>query len=82
MKIIEIISTVGFPIACVIVLAAFVFKIWQQSVAREEKLMAEITANRQVNERFAAIIASHSTQLEAIKNDVSEIKEKINNGGQ
>ena len=75
--IIELIGTVGFPIVCVIALGFFVFKLWQQSAEREKTLMAEITANREVNEKFAAIIAQHEVQLEEIKTDVKDIKETI-----
>lgn len=39
--------------------------------------MAEISANRQVNEKFATIIAQHEIQLEEIKTDVRDIKEKL-----
>lgn len=75
--IIELIGTVGFPIVCVIALGFFVFKLWQQSAEREKVLMAEIAANREVNEKFAAIIAQHEVQLEEIKTDVKDIKETI-----
>ena len=37
--ILELIGTVGFPIACVIALGFFVFKLWQQSADRERALM-------------------------------------------
>lgn len=75
--IIELIGTVGFPIACVLALGIFVYKLWQQSVTRETLLMNEITANREINKQFATIIAQHSVQLEEIKDDVREIKQQI-----
>lgn len=75
--IIEIISTLGFPIACVLALGVFVYKLWQQSATRETLLMNEITANRQVNEKFATIIGQHEIQLEEIKVDVRDIKQQI-----
>lgn len=70
----ELIGTVGFPIAMVIALVIFVYKIWQQSVEREKLLMTEITENRLVNEKFAEIIASHTAELGEIKTDIREIK--------
>lgn len=74
---IELIGTLGFPIAVCIALGIFVFILWKQSAEREKTLMAEVIANRQVNEKFAAIIAQHEVQLEEIKTDVRDIKEHI-----
>ena len=73
----ELIATLGFPIVCVIALAIFVFKLWQQSVVREEKLMEEITENRLVNTKFAEIIAGYDITLGEIKSDVKEIKDTL-----
>jgi hypothetical protein len=75
--IIEIISTLGFPIACVIALGFFVWKIYQQSIAREDKLMTEITENRVVNTKFAEIIAQYEITLGEIKTDVKDIKDTL-----
>ena len=74
----ELIATLGFPIACVIALGIFVFKLWQQSVSREEKLMEEITENRLVNTKFAEIIAQYEITLGEIKTDVKDIKNVLN----
>ena len=83
--IIEIIGSLGFPIACVLALGIFVFKLWQQSATREEKLMNEITENRLVNEKAIETIALYAerlthieTNITEIKGDVVEIKQKIN----
>lgn len=72
--ILELIGTVGFPIAMVIALGLFVYKLWQQSVEREKLLMTEITENRLVNQQFAEIIGAHTAELGQIKQDVREIK--------
>lgn len=81
---IELISTLGFPIACVIALGIFIWKIYNQSVTREEKLMKEITENRLVNEKaietislFAERFSHIETDVESIKNDIVVIKEKL-----
>ena len=80
----ELIGTLGFPIACVIAMGIFLFKIWKQSVEREKTLMAEITENRLVNEKAIETIALYAERLthiegniEEIKNDVTQIKEHI-----
>ena len=81
---IELIPTLGFPIVCVIALGFFVWKIYNQSIIREEKLMAEITENRLVNEKAIETIAQFAERfthiendVELIKNDIVVIKEKI-----
>ena len=80
----EAIAAVGFPIVAVIALGFFVYKIWQQSVERENKLMSEITENRLVNEKAIETIAQFAerfthieTDVEEIKNDVVLIKDKL-----
>lgn len=77
---IELITTLGFPIACVLALGVFVYKLWQQSVKREEKLMEEITENRRINTKFAEIIAGYDITLSEIKSDVKDIKDTLNIG--
>lgn len=81
---IELIPTLGFPIVMVIALGYFVYKLWLQSVDRENKLMAEITENRLVNEKAIETIAQFAerfthieTDMELIKTDINLIKEKI-----
>ena len=75
--IVELISTVGFPIAIVIALGFFIWNIYKQSVVREEKLMAEITENRLINTKFAEIIAQYEVTLGEIKTDVKDIKDTL-----
>lgn len=75
--IVELIGTVGFPIVMVIALGFFVWKIYQQSVVREEKLLAEITENRLINEKFAEIIAGYEITLGDIKTDIRDIKDTL-----
>jgi F0F1-type ATP synthase membrane subunit b/b' len=75
--IVELITTIGFPIVCVLALGYFVWVIYKQSVVREEKLMGEIAENRKVNEQFAQIIGQYEVTLGEIKTDVKEIKETL-----
>ena len=74
---VEIIGSLGFPIACVLALGFFVYKIWQQSVVREEKLMAEITENRLVNVKAIETIAQFAERFTHIEEDVAEIKNDV-----
>ena len=76
--IVELIGTVGFPIVCVLALGIFVFKLWQQSVTREDKLMTEIAENRLINTKFAEIIAGYEITLGEMKTDIKDIKNILN----
>ena len=75
---VELISTLGFPIACVVALGFFVWKIYNQSIERENKLMAEITENRLVNEKAIETIAQFAERFTHIESDVELIKTDIN----
>lgn len=74
---ISIITEVGFPIACVIALGFFVWKLYQQSVDRENKLYTELGACREVNSRALDTLAVYSEKLGTIQTDISEIKSDI-----
>lgn len=75
--VVEAIGTVGFPIAVAIALGYFVYKLWQQSVEREEKLMSEITENRIVNEKAIETIAQFAERFTHIEEDVTKIKSDV-----
>ena len=63
------ISTVGFPIACVIALGLFVFKLQGESTARENKLM-------EIIQTYGEKLQGITSTLERLCNDVSELKNK------
>lgn len=88
----EIINTIGFPIACVGAMGWFIYKFYNNYISevkvnmenlqarcaeREEKLYSEIRENREINGKFAEIIAKYDTKLDEIITDVKEIKEDI-----
>lgn len=79
MVISELIGVLGFPIVCVGALGFFIYKLWQQSAERENKLMNEITESRVINGKFAEIIAQYKVELDEIKVDVKDIKETLLN---
>ena len=74
---VEVITSVGFPIACVIAMGWFIYKIYQKSIEREEELRDEIKENQKINGKFAEIINRYSLEIGEIKSDVKEIKEDI-----
>ena len=67
---VEVISTLGFPIACVVALYSFVWVLYKASVAREERLM-------DVNEKAIATIAKYADRLDEIQKDVQVIKDDV-----
>lgn len=77
----ELLSSVGFPIACVIALAVFCWKMFEKLTTdqkeREDKLYQEIGECRIVNKEAIATISKYAERLDTIQNDVSEIKTDI-----
>jgi hypothetical protein len=75
--IVEIIATVGFPIAACLILGWFIWKIYKQSEKREEALRQEINEGREINKEAIKTLALYAERLGVIENDVREIKTDI-----
>ena len=75
--IIECISSLGFPVACVVALGYFIWHIYKQSVTRETTLMNEIQENRRVNEKAIETIALYAERLTHIEDNITEIKTDV-----
>ena len=84
----NIINTVGFPIACVIALAFFIYKAWydmsKKSTEREEKLYTMLTSAQnsidaaiETNGKFLAQLEVMQDNLNDISNDVDDIKDYL-----
>jgi len=84
----ELLSTVGFPIFCVVCLGYFIYTSYQaitkNNIMREEKLYemlgetrTQLTQAQNTNAEFVKILENYRTDLEDIKSDVSDIKERI-----
>lgn len=82
------ITTLGFPTVCVVFLGWFIWKIWirqqEQNEKREDKLYSFISEAQLVNEKltktnaeFVTILNTYKSDLEVIKSDVTEIKQKM-----
>lgn len=81
-----IISTLGFPIACVLGMAFFIWQVYKNyiktSKEREDKLYDMISECQTTNEEllktnasFVAVIEKYNEDLSAIRNDVAVIKD-------
>lgn len=75
--ILEIIATVGFPIAACLVLGWFIWKLYKQSEKREETLRKEINEGREINREAIKTLALYAERLGVIETDVREIKTDI-----
>ena len=90
--ILEIITNIGFPIACVICMGYFIFymtkkitemnetnmqKIEEQCRAREDRLFEERKENRKVNSKAIETIAHYAEKLDVIQSDISDIKHDL-----
>ena len=73
----DLISNFGFPIVLVLAMGLFIWKMYQQSVTREEKLMTEIAECRVVNEKAIETLSIYAERIGVIEADVKEIKSII-----
>ena len=83
-----LVTSLGFPIVCVMALGWFIYEAFEkftaQSEKREEKLYTVIAQAQETNERlsntnaeFVSVLNTYKSDLEDIKADVSEIKENM-----
>lgn len=68
------VSTVGFPIVCVIGLAFFIYKIWQKMSEQQERLTATLVA---VNDTNKELSETNKLLVEGLSRDVEKIKGKL-----
>jgi F0F1-type ATP synthase membrane subunit b/b' len=70
----EIIGTLGFPVAAVIALCWFIYKIYKASEKREAELRKEIKESQTINGEAIKTLALYAERLGNIESDVKEIK--------
>ena len=73
----DLISNFGFPIVLVLAMGLFIWKMYQQPVTREDKLMNEIAECRVVNEKAIETLSIYAERIGVIEADVKEIKSII-----
>lgn len=76
--IVELISAVGFPIAAVIALGWFIWKIYKKSEQREDALRAQIIESQRVNSEAIHTITLYAERLTTIEEDVKTVKHDVN----
>jgi hypothetical protein len=81
----QLITTLGFPIVCVIAMGYAMWKIYErserQNETREEKLydvivkaQAQNAELSSTNARFVGVLETYKQELDEIKHDVNDIK--------
>ena len=90
--IMELITTLGFPIACVVMLGAFVFYIYKRQIEdsannmekvqerckeREDKLYNELALNREITGKAVETIALYAERLNNIEDNVEDIRNDV-----
>lgn len=91
-QVIQIISTLGFPIAACVLLGWFIYKIYKNTTAenkanmaavqarckeREDKLYDELKESREINNKAMGILSQYAEKLDHIQSDVEDIKHDI-----
>lgn len=72
-----LITSVGFPIVCVLGMGFFIWQIYKQSVERENKLYTQVKESREVNAKAIDTIAKYAEKLDTIQQDVKDIKNDV-----
>ena len=72
---VELIGTMGFPIAMVVALLWFVFTIYKKSEQREDALRQQIIDAQLTNKEAIKTLALYAERLGVVEQDVKEIKE-------
>jgi flagellar biogenesis protein FliO len=74
----ELIATLGFPIALVVVLCWFIWKIYKKSEQREDALRSQIVESQKVNAEAIHTITLYAERLTVIENDIKDVKTNVN----
>lgn len=75
--IMELITTIGFPIALVIVLLWFIFKLQAESKERENKLMETVTQFSVKFNEITVALTKVTDTLSALTDRVIDIENKL-----
>lgn len=76
--IVDLISTLGFPIALVIAMGWFIWKIYKKSEDREDALRTQIVESQKVNAEAIHTITLYAERLTVIEEDIKEVKHDLN----
>ena len=75
--VVELISTVGFPIAVCIALGLFIWKIYKKSEQREDALRSQIIESQKINAEAIHTITLYAERLTVIEEDIKDVKHDV-----
>ena len=75
---IELITTFGLPVALVIVMSWFIWRIYKKSEQREDALRSQIIESQKVNAQAIQTITLYAERLGVIEEDIKEVKQDVN----
>lgn len=75
---VELISTLGLPIALVIAMGWFIWTIYKKSEQREDALRSQIIESQKVNAEAIHTITLYAERLTVIENDIKDVKQDVN----
>lgn len=74
---VELIGSYGVPIALVIAMCWFIWKIYKKSEQREDALRGQIAEFQNVNAQAIQTITLYAERLGVIEEDIKEVKSDI-----
>lgn len=74
---VELIGTVGLPIALVIAMGMFIYKIYKKSEEREDALREQISNCQLTNAEAIKTLALYAERLGVIESDIKEVKQDV-----
>ena len=75
---VELITTFGLPVALVIVMCWFIWRIYKKSEQREDALRSQIIESQKVNAQAIQTITLYAERLGVIEEDIKEVKQDVN----
>lgn len=76
--IVDLISSLGFPIALVIAMGWFIWTIYKKSEQREDALRSQIIESQKVNAEAIHTITLYAERLGVIEEDIKDVKHDVN----
>ena len=76
--IVDLIGTVGLPVALVIAMGWFIYKIYKKSEQREDAMRTQIVECQKVNAQAIETITLYTERLTSIETGIKEVKQDVN----
>ncbi len=77
MDIMDIITSLGFPVACVVSCAWFIYTMYKNEVKDKERLYEQLATSNINNANMANVLAKTTVVLDAISIDIKNMQNDI-----